>query len=303
MVKRMNPKSYTCGIFLGLALIVCGCKTIDPSSVNNFATSVSAVKTQADQALNAASTLTLNESVGFEAQQPSLQEADFVETPTADTIAQWDNALTSMESYANNLSSIISPTAVNNFDVAATNLFNQFNQTAQDLNLASKNAANPNAHDFALLSTAFTEIAGAIISAKEQATAVKVAAATDTTVSNVCHLLADEIGADNVNVPGLRKTLVESVWKPEMAKLEVAFKNPATDKLTISQQFADLIAKRDAEDQILASLRQSLLHLADAHHSLAQGQYGSIQADLNVVASEVQHAQALYNEFSSMTKK
>jgi hypothetical protein len=46
-----------------------------------------------------------------------------------------------------------------------------------------------------------------------------------------------------------------------------------------------------------------LLHLADAHHSLAQGQYGSIQADLNMVASEIQYAQSLYNEFSSMTKK
>ena len=298
----MNPINYTREVFLGLAIIVCGCKSIDPASVNNFATSVSAVKTQADQALSAASALTLNESVAYAAQQPSLQEADFVETPAADTIAQWDNALTSLESYANNLSSIVSPAAANNFEVTATNLFNQFSQTAADLNLASKNGSNPNSHDFALLATSFTGIAEAIISAREQATAVKVAAATDVTVSNVCQILADEIGADNVNVPGLRKTLVEAVWRPEMAKVEVSFK-ASGDKLAVSQQFADLITKRDTEDQILASLRQSLLHLAAAHHSLAQGQYGSIQADLNVVASEIQHAQTLYSEFSSLTKK
>jgi hypothetical protein len=88
-----------------------------------------------------------------------------------------------------------------------------------------------------------------------------------------------------------------------LGKLEASFKTPGADKPAISQQYADLIAKRDAEDQILASLRQSLLHLANAHHSLAQGQFGSIQADLNVVASEIQHAQTLYNEFSRTTKK
>jgi hypothetical protein len=287
---------------IGLLLIVSGCKTIDSTSVANFATSVGAVKTQADDALNTASTLTLNESIAYAASQSTLQEANFIETPTADTISQWDNALSAMETYAQNLSTLLSPNNVNNFDVAATNLFNQFNQTADALKAAPK---SPNSPDFTLLATAFTQMAGAIIQAKEEATAVKIAAATDTSITNICNLLADEIGADYLNAPGLRKTLNDTVWVPDLANLNVSFlgaKTPA-DKLTISQQYAALLAKRSAEDQILASLRHSLLLLSDAHHALAQGQPASIQADLNVVASEIQHTSELYSQFSSMTNK
>ena len=287
---------------IGLVLIVSGCKTTKSTSVANFATSVAAVKTQADDALNTASTLTLNESIAYAASQSTLQEANFIETPTSDTISQWDNALLALEAYAQNLSTLLSPNNVNNFDVAATNLFNQFNQTADALKAPSK---SPNSPDFTLLATAFTQTAGAIIQAKEEATAVKIAAATDASVTNICNLLANQIGADYLTAPGLRKTLNDTVWMPDLANLSVSFlgaKTPA-DKLTISQQYAALLAKRSAEDQILASLRHSLLLLSDAHHTLAQGQPASIQADLNVVASEIQHTRELYNQFSSMTNK
>jgi len=298
-----SPPNRACLVALGLVLIVSGCKTtIDPSSVANFATSVTAVKTQADDALNSVSALTRSASVAYAASQPTLQEANFVETPTGEIISQWDNALSAIETYAQNLSTLLSPNAVNNFDVAATNLFKQFNQTASTLNSAAK---TPNSPDFTLLATAFTQAAGAIIQAKEEATAIKVAAATDTNIANICNLLADEIGADRLTAPGLRKTIYESVWVPDLANLNLQFLNAKTpvEKLSISQQYADLLAKRDAEDQILAGLRRSLLLLSDAHHTLAQGKSASIQADLNVVASEIQHTRDLYNQFSSLTNK
>jgi len=303
MKKSKSFPIALCLTALGLVLTVYGCKTINSTSVANFAASVAAVKTQADDALNSASTLTLNESIAYAAMQPTLQEANFIETPTADTISQWDNALSAMETYAQNLSTLLSPNAANNFDVAATNLFNQFNQTASALNSASKNPGSP---DFTLLATAFTQVAGAIIQAKEEATAVKIAAATDASITNICNLLANEIGADRLTAPGLRKTLNETVWSTDLAQLNVEFlntNNTPVEKLTISQQYAALLAKRDAEDQILASLRHSLLLLSDAHHTLAQGQPASIQADLNVVASEIQHSRELYSQFSSITNK
>src|SRR5579864_6636034 len=118
----MNSLKASCLIAIGSISILAGCKTIDPTSVSNFASSVSAVKTQADQALNTASTLTLTESVAFAAQKPTLQESNFVQTPTVDTISQWDNSLSAIEAYAQNLSSILSPNAVTGFDTAATNL-------------------------------------------------------------------------------------------------------------------------------------------------------------------------------------
>jgi hypothetical protein len=48
---------------------------------------------------------------------------------------------------------------------------------------------------------------------------------------------------------------------PDLANLNVEFLNAKTpaDKLSISQQYADLLTKRDAEDQILAGLVEANL--------------------------------------------
>ena len=292
-----------CLYFIGVlpALFFSGCVTIDSTDASNFATSVTAVKTQANDALTSVAALTRDASVSYAASQPTLAEANFVVTPTGDTISEWDGAFSSLESYAQNLSALLSPNAVKSFDAAATNLFNQFNQTASRLNLNSiKSQAGVNT----LLATAFTQTADAIIRAKEEKTAVKIASATDSHIASICNLLATEIGADRMTAPGLRKTVYETVWTSRLSALTVPFlQTNSVGKLAISQQYADLLAKRDAEDQILAGLRRSILALSDAHHTLAQGKSASIQATLTIVANEIQHTRDLYSQFSGLTKK
>jgi hypothetical protein len=290
-----------CSSCVGLVSLITGCRTTDSTAVSNFATSVTAVKSQADDALSATAALTRDASIRYAASQPALREANFAETPTEETIAEWDGALTAMETYAQNLKTLLSPEGTEDFDVAATNLFNQFNQTAGRLNA---NHINSQAGVNALLATAFTETADAIIRAKEQATAVKIAAATDPQITKILNLLADEIGADRTT-PGLRKTVYETVWTPRLANLSASFLTATnfSDKLSLAQQYADMLAQRDAQDQLLAGLRRSLLALRDAHHALAQGQPASIPADLAVVADEIQHTRDLYSQFSSTTVK
>jgi hypothetical protein len=302
MIIPKPLRTVVCLFAFSLLLINSGCKTMDSTAVTNFATSVTAVKTQSDDALNAVAALTRDASVNYAASQPNLAEVNFVITPTGDTISEWDGAFSAIETYAQNLSTLLSPDAAKNFDVAATNLFEQFNQTANRLNA---NGINSQAGVSALLATAFTQTADAIIKAKEQATAVKLASATDTNIASICALFADEIGADRVTAPGLRKTLYEIVWTPRLASLTEPYLTAKTsaDRVAICQQYADLLAKRDAQDQILAGLRRSILALSAAHHTLAQGKPASIQADLAVIASEIQHTRDLYSQFSSVTKK
>jgi len=289
-------RMIACLFFSGLAVLVAGCRTVDSTAVANFATTVTAVKTQADDALNATAALTRDASISYAAAQPNLAEANFIETPTGDTISEWDGAFSTMETYAQNMSTLLSPDAVKDFDVAATNLFNQFNETASRL---KANRINSQAGVNALLATAFTETAGLIMQARQQATAIKVARATDTNIATICTLFAMEIGADRITSPGLRKTLYETVWTPRLASLTPSFLAAnAADKAAICQQYADLLSKRDAQDQVLASLRRSILLLSDAHHALAQGKPASIQADLNVIAGEIQHTRDLFNQFS-----
>src|SRR5215469_13640219 len=90
-------------------LAVSSCKTIDPTEVTNFSTSVTAVKTQTGDALNAAAGLTRDASITYAASQPTLKEVNFVETPTGDTISEWQDAFSAIEAYAQNLSALLLP--------------------------------------------------------------------------------------------------------------------------------------------------------------------------------------------------
>jgi hypothetical protein len=297
---RLRQAALVGMLGLGLALLS-GCKSMDATAVANFATAVTAVKSQADDSLNAAAALTRDDSIVYAASQPTLAETNFVVTPTGEVIAEWDGAFSALESYAQNLATLLSPAARQDFDAAATNLFNQFNQAASQLKL---NGINSQAGVSALLATAFTETAGAIMQAKQQATAVKLASATDTNIAAICSLFANEIGDDRRTVPGLRRTVYEAVWAPRLASLTVPFLTTnSAAKVVICQQYADMLARRDAEDQILAGLRRSILALSDAHHALAQGKPASIQADLAVVSAEIQHTQGLYSQISNLTRK
>lgn len=298
MKNFLNISCAVCWLVLGL--LAQGCRTVDSTAAGKFATSVTAVKTQTDDALNAVAELSRESSITFAASQSNLTEANFVQTPTGDMISDWDGAFTAMETYAQNLTALLSSGAAKDFDVAATNLFNQFNQAAVRLNANGMESGGTGA----LLAMAFTETADAIIRARQQATAIRIAQSTDTNITRICTLFANEIGADRVSSPCLRKTLYKAVWAPRLAALTAPFlsANPE-EKVTICKKYADLLARRDAQDQILAGLRRSILLLADAHHALAQGKPASIQADLTVISNEIDHTRALFNRFSSSATK
>ena len=289
-------RSISALILLGLAAGLSGCKTIDSAAAAKFAASVTTVKSQADEALNNAAKLTRDQGVAFVATRPTLTESDFAETPTSEVIAGWDDALSTMEAYALNLAALSAPDITKDFDAAATNLFNQFTQTANKIQPGSLTSS---ASTVAGLATAFSEAGRLILAAKSQATARKVAAATDDQIRTVLNLLAAEIGADHVN-PCLRTTIYRS-WSTKAEALTSSFlrgENLAA-KTAVAQQYADMLAQRTAQDQSLLGLRRSLLALADAHHALAQGNETSIQTALTIVLGELQRTRDLNQQFNA----
>ena len=294
---RLAIPSLVCS----LAVILSGCKTVNTTGASNFATSVSTVKIQADDALNAATVLTRNAGITYVSTLPTLNESEFSETPTADTVAAWDNTLAALESYALNLAALTSPNSAGSFDVAATNLFNQCAETARDLN---SNALSSSPTVNAGLAAGFTELGTLIIEAKAEAKARKIASATDPKISEILNLMANEIGEDHVS-PCLRTTIYRE-WNTEAGNLVSGFlaaKASQTTKASIAQQYATILNERDAQDASLLALRRSLLALADAHHALAQGNTTSIQSTLAIVLNDLQQTQNLYNQFSSDLKK
>jgi hypothetical protein len=288
-------------VLLSLAIVLfTGCKAIDPTGAANFATCVTTVKSQANDALNAAASLTRAAGVTHVAKQATLKESDFAETPTADIISEWDRTLSSLETYALNISALASPTVAKNFDVAATNLFEQFTLTAARL---STNAFTSSPQISAGLAAGFTELASTILRARAQATARNVALATDPQIQKILGLLAAEIGENHTD-PCLRTTIYQT-WEAKKASLTGPFLRAKDDneKEAIVLQYAALLAQRSAQDQSLIGLRRALLALGDAHHGLALGNQTSIEAALVIVVSELQRTRDLYSQFSADLKK
>jgi hypothetical protein len=287
-------------IGLGVAAIFTGCKTVDSTAASKFATSVTTVKSQADDALNAAATLTREAGVTYVAMQPTLKEFDFAETPTADIITEWDNTLSTIEAYALNLAALASPDDTKNFSVAATNLFNQFTQTADRLRA---NSLSSSPAISAGLAAGFTQVANLILEAKAQATARKIAAVTDPQIGKILNLLAAEIGGGH-DGPCLRNTIYR-VWEAKAGALTEPFLRAPDQsaKIVIAQQYANMLAERAAQDESLLALRRSLLALSDAHHALAHGNETSVQSALTIVLNDLQQTRDLYIQFSGDLKK
>ena len=204
---------------VGLAALVTGCKTVDSNTASKFAASVTTVKTQADEVLTAAAKLTRDEGVTFVATRPSLAESDFAETPASDEIVAWNETLSVIEAYALNLATLTLPDATKDFDTAATNVLNQFTETASKINSNGLQTTSPEAE--AGLAAAFTEAGHLILEAKAQATVRKVAAATDPQIGKIINLLAAEIGPDHAS-PCLRTTMFR-VWNTKKDALSVPF--------------------------------------------------------------------------------
>jgi hypothetical protein len=298
---KLSATTMNCLSLLALAVLITGCKTVDSSAASKFATSVTTVKTQADTALSAAAALTRDENITYVTTLPKLNEGEFAETPPADVIMEWNNALSAIEAYASKLATLTSPDAIKSFDTAATGLASQLTQTATRIGANTTQAFS--APTAAGLATAFTETANLILAAKAQATARKVAMATDPQIKSILTLLADEIGIDHAG-PGQLRTTVYRAWNTERDNLNSPFLSAADPnaKKAVVQQYATILAGRDAEDAALADLRSSLLALADAHHALAEGDAASVQSTLALLTSELKRTQDLYSQFSADLK-
>jgi hypothetical protein len=295
---RLRGLAFLFGVWL--AIFLAGCKTIDSNSASQFATGVLTVRSQADTALTAAATLTRNAGVTYVAAQPTLTESDFVETPTGDVIAAWDDALFALENYALNLAALSSPDTVKGFDAAATNVVAQFTQISSEL---GQNSLQTSPEVSAGLAAAFAEVGRLMLKAGAQADARRIAMATDPQIANILNLLAAEVGSDHTGA-GLRTTVYRS-WDVNKDALTGDFlraKDPAA-KTAVAQKYANLLAEREAEDTALLGLQRSLLALRDAHHALAEGDPALVASSLAIISHEQLRLQNAGSQSSNAPKK
>jgi len=278
-----------------------GCGTVVPSdSAQTFSAGVTAAKTQTHLALESVAQMTRQDSIAYASAQPTLKAANLVSSPDDETIAAWDRLLAVLEKYSQDLTTLTGGNLSQPFSDAVAGLAGQMNETSNNLKNQGLTGSSPQVS--AGMATAFTEVAKVLIQARAAAEAKAVALQTDAQIGAILTGLADALGATAGD--GLRHT-VAAHWRDREGALQVSFlgTTDASARQQITTAFADLLNQEEAEDLALASVRNSLLTLAEAHHALALGQEITLAGAVAAIANELKSAQAQHDQLAAKLAK
>ena len=286
------------GPILLLAVLLAGCRTIQPTGVANFSTGVTAAKGQTSLAFQAVTDLTSASIIDFAASQPTLTDNNFLPVLDPASLAVWDKVFTALQKYSQNLALLTSPDLTKSYEDGVVNLATEVKQVGADL---MKQKMIPELPSFSpSLAGAFKELGDLLLRAKAQHDAKAVLTQTDPTIKTIFTTMADAIGTSQMN--NLRGT-VSAHWQQRKAILQGSFlvrTNTPADRHTIAAQYAGALNGQITQDLALASLQCSYLALVDAHHALAQGSRPDALAAIAAVEQEVQNTQNLINRFNSI---
>jgi hypothetical protein len=278
---------------IGLA-VTTGCKTMSPAGMEAFSTGATAAKTQSEEAFRAVNELIAEDQLEDAAAATNLTEELFSPVLSADNVAIWDQTLSKLESYGQHLQALTSPELTKSFEDQAQVLgadLQHLGQRLQDSGFVGKAPEiSPG------LATAVTELGRIILRVKAQHDARRTAVSANPEIGSALRVMADSLG--ETQLTGLRGT-VRAHWLGRLGrkKLEFRRETDAEGKHRVAVDFVELMQRRDAQDAVLASLRRSLLGLADLHNALAQGQSLSAHQLAQSIEEEVKAARQTYARF------
>jgi hypothetical protein len=292
---------YTRWVSLSLlAVLLVGCKTIQPSGVTNFAAGVSAAKGQTSLAFQGVTDLTSEAIIDFAASQSTLTDNSFLPVLDPASLAVWDKVFAALQKYAQNLALLTSPNLTKDYEDGVVNLATEVQQVGADLKKQKMISEVPSLSPS--LAGAFTELGDLLLRAKARHDAKEVLSQTDPTIKTIFTTMAVAIGTSRTN--NLRGT-VSAHWDQRKAILQGGFlvrTNTPADRRAFAAQYASALNGQITQDLALASLQRSFLALVDAHHALAQGSRPDALAAIAAVEQEVQNTQNLINRFNSIPR-
>jgi hypothetical protein len=278
----------------------CG-ETVSTDAINEFSTGVSQARQQSGVAVKDANKLAREASIRYvlASTQPGLSEDRFVTAVEPDDIARWDNAFAGMQSYCAAIQNLLSPDKSTAFEDAAIGFAKELKEGHAATDLPPGVAA------------AFTQIGETVIAAAQQHAASTAMRRADPHVRDALTSMAKAIGEDprgkrgaavqHVGLMGTVYTNWESALGPSRIRFAVATtQNNADERQAAITEFMDVLDRRDAELDALASLRQSLLLLADAHSAAARGQKQDADSFIALISQQLQQTQALFEKFKQI---
>ncbi len=286
-----------------LSLVSYACTSVPPDTVTTFSQGVTQVRQQAAIALKDANALARDASVKYvlASSKPGLAESRFVVAVSQADIDKWDNAFAGIQSYAGALQALLSSDRTGGFADAAGGLATELK------NGHAKTELPPG------VATAFTQIGEILIQASQQREALAAMQKADPGIREVLSSMAKAIGADprgksgpDVKNAGLMGTVFTN-WQDALGPSIESFakatdnKDDGARKAAIDE-FLGIIGRRDAELDALASLRLSLMTLADTHTAVARGQKQDAAATIALISQQLDETKKLYDRYRSIEK-
>jgi hypothetical protein len=278
-----------------LCVLACGCArgVVRPEGVTEFSEGVAQVRRQAQLAFHEASALAREESIRYvlSTTRPGITESDFTPALSAEAIAQWDAAFGVMQSYASAVQQLISPERPAALGNAVVSLGNE-------LWAGTIQASVP-----PTVATAFTKLGQVLITIKAENDAQAAMRKADPGVREALVAMADALGTSNRS--GVRGT-VWSNWAVRLAEGPVRDFSRATTannpegRRAAAEAYLAMLEQRDAQLSSLASLRDSLLLLADAHTAAANGSGTDAAGIIAMISQQVDQTRALFERFAAI---
>lgn len=277
--KRCGRRAVST-LFLTTALaIVSGCaSTVSSEGIPAFRHGVATTSIQAGKTFNETNAFLRRQQIERAVTHNALSEEMFVDGLGADDISKWSRAFALMESYAGKLERLLS-------DDQRAGVQEELAQLGYTIDVNRK-AGLP-----AETSAAFTSLGGLLISLQSEQDALAAIRKADPAIQAAFAAMMEAIGEHSD--AGVRGT-VRTSWNTILARIDVREFRQGKDMNARRQAVLNYVGamdERDAQDQLLQSLRTSLGALAKSHHELAAGRNRSAQAMLQFVQDEYKEYQ------------
>lgn len=272
-IVQFRPALLAC---LALALLtMSACTTLAPSGeqITPFRQGVAATEQQVSSTFADVNSLFRRQQIERAIHRDTLDADSFVSGLDAPDLASWRRAFELIGAYAEKLERLLSPDRRAGVEAELSQLGETFAQV-DGKPLPSGASAG------------FVQLGGLLVQIRAGDDALEQIRQVDPAIQRIFEAMREAIGPNTES--GIRGT-VAATWRTALERIRVQDFLPARDagaKRAAVLRFVDAMDQRDAQDQMLDSLRLSLASLAAAHQQLSAGRPASASALIRIAQDE-----------------
>ncbi len=270
---RLSKTLMSFILYTLLILVLIGCAAPKITELPDFRQGVVTANQQTLAAFSDINDMLRKQQLDRAIKQSALSEDLFVEGIPTESRTTWMRAFSLMEEYAQKLEVLLSAEQREGIEEGLRGFGEKLSSTREEP-LPEGVAAG------------FVELGGLLTQIKIGQDALKIMREANPAIQEIFSKMSIAIGSNHEE--GIRLTVWTS-WTTELSRLQVEFKkagNNLKKKRQIAEKYLNILNERDAHDQLLSSLRISLLSLGSTHAAMARGDKLNASGYIQIVQDE-----------------